>query len=161
KNATVTLKALLSEPIPSVLEAAPDVPPQLATIVSRALEREPDARYPSAGAMRDALEAYLEQIERRSPRRDEIAARMNDIFGAERAQDSAKVHPFMRARAEDRGPPPPPADPSLALAALPRLLPTRPDLESGGSAGPIGMDAPPARPAAPRSGFPNVLAIVS
>jgi hypothetical protein len=42
------LQALLKEPPPPLTEIAPDVPPELATIVAKAMAREADARYPTA-----------------------------------------------------------------------------------------------------------------
>lgn len=48
-----------SRPPPRVLSLAPDVPPELAAICSRALRRNRDERYASAEAMAKDLEAWL------------------------------------------------------------------------------------------------------
>lgn len=53
-----TAVARLSAPAPRVLDARPTIPPGLAHIVDRALEREPDRRWPNAAAMRDALAPF-------------------------------------------------------------------------------------------------------
>ncbi|MCU0682912.1 MAG: protein kinase [Polyangiaceae bacterium] len=42
-----------------VARLAPDAPPELAAIVTRAMGVDPSERYPTAAAMRDALEAWL------------------------------------------------------------------------------------------------------
>jgi serine/threonine-protein kinase len=54
-----TMSALLREPIPAPSTVNPEVPPELDRIVLRALERDREARYPTAQAMRDDLEAFL------------------------------------------------------------------------------------------------------
>ena len=51
-----TLHAILHEPPSDVLLERPGVPPALAAIVTRLLEKPPDARYQSAGSLVDALE---------------------------------------------------------------------------------------------------------
>jgi serine/threonine-protein kinase len=51
-----TLHAILHEPPPNVLEQRPDVPPGLAAIVPRLLEKAPDARFQSAAELGQALE---------------------------------------------------------------------------------------------------------
>ena len=51
-----TLHAILHEPTSGVLLERPGVPPTLAVIVTRLLEKSPDARYQSAGSLIDALE---------------------------------------------------------------------------------------------------------
>jgi serine/threonine protein kinase len=53
------MRAVLKEPVPSLLEAAPDVPPTLAEVAHRALSFNPDDRFQSALEMSDALERYL------------------------------------------------------------------------------------------------------
>ncbi len=50
------MQKLRSEPTPLLGSVAPNVPAALAAVVDRALARDPDARWPSAAAMRDALD---------------------------------------------------------------------------------------------------------
>ncbi len=45
------------EPVPPLAEAAPEVDPELAAVVERALEKDPAQRFASATSMRDALHA--------------------------------------------------------------------------------------------------------
>jgi serine/threonine-protein kinase len=54
-----TVRNVVMMPIPTPSSKRREVPPALDAIVARALEREPDARYPSAGAMADELERAL------------------------------------------------------------------------------------------------------
>jgi len=54
-----TLHAVLKAPVPAPSTLRDDVPPALDAIVSRALARNPDERYPSAEAMASALEELL------------------------------------------------------------------------------------------------------
>jgi serine/threonine kinase PknH len=44
------LMAHIYEPPPSLLDAAPEMPPQLAEILVRALAKDPGERHPTAGA---------------------------------------------------------------------------------------------------------------
>jgi serine/threonine-protein kinase len=54
------LKAILSGPPLTIHRARPDLDPALAAIVDRALDREPDRRFPDANAMADALGAFYD-----------------------------------------------------------------------------------------------------
>ncbi|MGE5675306.1 MAG: Stk1 family PASTA domain-containing Ser/Thr kinase [Mycobacterium leprae] len=55
---TVALKHLREEPVPPA-QLNPEVPLELQQIVMRALEKEPDDRFPSADAMRAALQQFV------------------------------------------------------------------------------------------------------
>ena len=59
---------LLVNPIPRVRELAPDIPPALDAICARALSREPDTRYATAGEFMEALESLGEQSPIAPPR---------------------------------------------------------------------------------------------
>ncbi len=58
-----TLAAVCDEEIPRPSSQRAEVPPKLDEIVMRALERDRDARWPSAGDMLDALNRYLYSLE--------------------------------------------------------------------------------------------------
>jgi serine/threonine-protein kinase len=51
----LTFEAITKLPIPSLLEARPDVPPLLADTITRALSRNPDDRFATARALGEAL----------------------------------------------------------------------------------------------------------
>jgi Protein kinase domain len=53
------LHRVLHEPVPRVSSVVPDIDPELDAIVARAVEKRPEDRYPTALAMRAALEGYL------------------------------------------------------------------------------------------------------
>ena len=58
----------------------PEIPPALDAVVMRALQRDPEARYPSGHAMADELEAVL----RETPGQGKVLqALLADLFGAE------------------------------------------------------------------------------
>lgn len=58
-NQTDVMHAITCEGAPPVKVFAPGLDESLAAIVHRAMERDPEHRYQSAAAMRDALEAYI------------------------------------------------------------------------------------------------------
>lgn len=64
--ASILAQRLVSEP-PSVLSVVPSIPPDVDRIVRRAMAREPDDRYQSAGDLRDALRAAREVAEHTIP----------------------------------------------------------------------------------------------
>jgi serine/threonine protein kinase len=51
-----TMAAIVTDDVPPPSEVRRDVPPELDTVVMRALEKQPDDRFPTAGALVDALE---------------------------------------------------------------------------------------------------------
>jgi len=59
ENRFASLEAILEEPPPSILELVPECSKELAAIVDQALQKEPEARYASAGAFQQALSRYL------------------------------------------------------------------------------------------------------
>lgn len=76
-----TALARLTGGPPPLVEVRPGVPDALAEIVSRALARNPDDRFPSAGAMRDALRSFLDGAHRRGgePTRPVAVARTSAV----------------------------------------------------------------------------------
>ncbi len=84
-NPAKTLARLLHEPIPTVASLMPEIDPRLDAIVGKALQRNPDDRYPTAQAMRDALEEFL-VASSQSVRQDEIARLLGELFRAERTR---------------------------------------------------------------------------
>jgi serine/threonine-protein kinase len=51
------VKKIICAPVPSLLDARSDLPPELTAVIDRALDRDPAKRWPTAEAMRDAIAA--------------------------------------------------------------------------------------------------------
>ena len=57
----------INEPAPSVLDRRPDVPLRVAAAVARALEKDPEARWPTMQAFADELRACLRELREGPP----------------------------------------------------------------------------------------------
>lgn len=55
------MTAIVEEPVPSVRAVRPDIPDSLDRIVRKALAKRPEERWPSAGEMQRALQAWLDK----------------------------------------------------------------------------------------------------
>jgi predicted Ser/Thr protein kinase len=141
--------AHMTEPPPSVLAVAPDVPQALEAVVARAMAKKPDDRYSSAG---DLARAALSAVEGRSlPSEDRVVATGEAAPGT--VASPAPQQPVGQTQAAPppppvghtvAAPPPPPAD-RTAAAPAPAYPP----------AGPPGA-APRAKA---RGGFPVPLVV--
>jgi serine/threonine protein kinase len=81
------MRMVIEDPIARPIEIRPDFPPALDVIIMRALERDPEARYQTARALRDELMVWLaEQGEPHGKR--QLAIYLRQIFGAEKQQES-------------------------------------------------------------------------
>ncbi len=90
-----TLHKLMSLPIPRVSERRV-VAPALEAIVARALEKDPDVRFSSAGEMREALEAYLDELP--TPyRSDDVSRHVCELFARVREEAQRQVQKHMAA----------------------------------------------------------------
>jgi tRNA A-37 threonylcarbamoyl transferase component Bud32 len=59
-TAIEVMQAVLTEPVPSLRALAPDAPVELVAVCERAMQRKPEDRYQSAGALAADLEAWLQ-----------------------------------------------------------------------------------------------------
>ncbi len=153
-------QSLIAGSIPRVREAWPDVDPELAAIVDRAMSVELNARYATAAGMRADLERYI-GARNLTPTARSLGASVSRLFADDRAQRRALVDGQLRLLnegAEARGPNSPRA--KLGMVAP---TPFREDTlhsPTGGSSPPSSnlgssLSLPP--PAEPRSGRPLVL----
>jgi serine/threonine-protein kinase len=74
----------IQEPVPSVRDARPDVPPRLDAIITRAMAKRPEDRFPSTEAMMAALEAArvgTDSIQPPPPRPDDGATESIPVPG--------------------------------------------------------------------------------
>ena len=92
------LRSLVQGGLPSLREAVPSVSPELERIVTRALARKPEDRYPDAGSFRDDLGAFLEKRPKVSSR--EIGERVCAMFGSERREISEVIRQAMSEASE-------------------------------------------------------------
>ncbi len=100
RTETETVMAVTRLERPPLAELRPGLCPKLEAIVDRALAREPEDRFPNAGAMADELRAWLdEQPGPGDPA--EVAAWMDRLFPGEAAEEAALVR---KALAKDLAP---------------------------------------------------------
>ncbi|HEY8430757.1 MAG TPA: protein kinase, partial [Sandaracinaceae bacterium] len=90
KTETETVMAVSRLERPSLSELRPGLCPGLAAIVERALERDPDARYPTARALADDLAAWLD-AQPGPGDHAEVAAWMRRLFPSEEEHEDAEV----------------------------------------------------------------------
>jgi serine/threonine protein kinase len=83
RNDFQTMRNVIERPIPPPSTQRGDVPPSLDFIVLRALEREPDRRYPDAKTMADELESVLQEA-RFAPRA--MTRMLDELFGEQSPQ---------------------------------------------------------------------------
>ncbi len=77
-----SLNAVLHAPVPKPTEFRADLPMEVEKILMRSLERDLALRYPTAGAMRDDIQAYLSRIDT-EPGARKLADFMVGLFGRE------------------------------------------------------------------------------
>lgn len=98
ESAANTLHRLMNEPIPRVSSVLPTIDPVLDTLVARALEKEPSARWQSAAEMRDALESWL--ASRPHPvRQEDVGRTMVSFFGPVREEIQHQIQKHMASLA--------------------------------------------------------------
>lgn len=77
------------------LDTEIDVPDELARIVDRALQRDPDARYSTARAMKEDLEAFMHSEGLRAGRND-VGSFVTELFERERDDQRRVLSAYMR-----------------------------------------------------------------
>lgn len=80
----------------------PSVPPEVDQIIMHALSPDPAKRWPSASAMKDALDAALASMDP-SPSEAPLASLMASLFAREAEQDKAMVAEALSDLGEDAG----------------------------------------------------------
>lgn len=137
--------AQVHDPPPSVVEAVPGTPVGLDAVITRALAKDPDQRYPSAGDLGRASRAALTGADPSQPERSLATG-----LAAPRAPEMAPTAPGAAPTAPGAAPtspapaptahsptpaePPPPAAPTPTSGARPRERPRRRALPIAGAA---------------------------
>ena len=151
------LVAICTQTAPSIQSFRPDVGRELSEAVARALEREPSARFATAAAMRDALEAVGPdgaRRARRGPSRTLVAGVLATLIGftATAVLIASRAHP-----------PTAPAEATTALLAPVTLTPSpapvvAPIMAETPTPVPAPASAPATRAATPGSATPSAAA---
>ena len=97
-----TLQETLSKPIPSLLEIHTDIPRELAEICDRALQRDPDERYLTALAMKQALDEWLASRSYRGSH-EEVGRVIGELFDGEHRDQRRLLKALTRFSDDERG----------------------------------------------------------
>jgi len=101
RSEVATLHESLNKAIPSLCELQDDVPEELDVIVRRALQRDPETRWSSAKAMRDALEEWL--LGRSSSgTQEQVSLFLKDLFAEEHARERKHLKKLTKISSADR-----------------------------------------------------------
>jgi len=117
-----TAVARLTTPAPSVVACRPDLDPELARVVERALARDPGDRWPSAAALRDALTPYCGDAVTFDPALTALVVEVPTTVAAATRPGAAPARPVTDSTRPVRVPPRsagPPRPPSRAAAPTP------------------------------------------
>jgi tRNA A-37 threonylcarbamoyl transferase component Bud32 len=101
-SAASTIHRLLTVNVPSVSTFRHDVPQSLDAIVECALQKDPDRRFASALAMREAIEAYLASTGR-AVRTEEIGETVGAMFTTVRAAIKKQIQEHVEGAANAGG----------------------------------------------------------
>jgi serine/threonine protein kinase len=118
-SAGVLQRIVHGEPDP-ILEVAPDLDPELATITERALQKSPDGRFPDLNAMRQRLTRVRSRLD---PVRSSVGTLLHDTTAV-----LTPPHGSLPLPPPSPLPLPPPATPPGSSPARPRLPTNRADL---------------------------------
>ena len=80
ESATSILYKIVNEPTPQILKSNPELPQEIEAILSKALAKKPEDRYPTAGEMARDLEKFLEVYRKTISRpTTELQERLNEL----------------------------------------------------------------------------------
>jgi YVTN family beta-propeller protein len=150
-NEVAKMYAQLHDPPPSVVETAPGTPVGLDTVITRALAKEAEDRYPSAGDLGRASRAALSGADPVQPERDlATGLAVTQAPGLDATAPAAVTPPpELDATAPGTAPSPPPLTPP---PAPPPAAPS--GLTAPPSPPPASAQAPPARAQTPPPSLP-------
>ncbi len=132
-----TLKAIRDAHVPDVRELVPGFPDALWAIIDKALQREADARFASADAMRAALDEFVKDFAKDAGTiKEQLAQLVSELFPGQ----EQKLEEWARAATSVRVPKhtmPPPAPVPIASSSLLEDVASSPDVQERPSAGTI------------------------
>jgi eukaryotic-like serine/threonine-protein kinase len=144
-NEAATLQRVMNDPIPDLRRIAPHLSRELAAVVAKGLERDPNQRFRTALEFADALEAVALERDGIADSRD-VAAFVKDMLGQEiEAQREAVRAWIARSEPSQVALSPPMAPSSVSVAAM-----SIPEGSSGLSQGDFSSGT---RPKRSRTGF--------
>jgi serine/threonine-protein kinase len=151
ENEAATLSRVIAEPVPLLFQIAPQVSKEVSGVVMRALDRDPDKRFPSCAAFADALEAAAALKDKvASPR--ELMAYVNEVMGQEISQQRDNVRAWL-AHSEPTGAAvpelPPGVLPSSSVSAAAISIPGFVEASRSGLSNSISTVQPPKRSRVP------------
>jgi eukaryotic-like serine/threonine-protein kinase len=94
ENEAATLSRVIAEPVPLLTQVAPQVSSEVSQVVMRALDRDPDKRFPNCAAFADALEAAAALNDKVATPR-ELASYVNEVMGQEIAQQRESIRTWL------------------------------------------------------------------
>jgi len=153
------LHRLMTTDFPPLSTEVPDVHPILEAIVMRALHRDPADRFPTALAMRDALESYITATGT-TVRPSDIGRLVEELFSDARAQMSTRIRAHVQSSGASRA-----ALPAISgsVPALPTAVTSAVDRgpASADTHGPSVVSHAPSAPAPKRSEWRTVLPLLA
>ncbi|MEI9950987.1 MAG: serine/threonine-protein kinase [Pseudomonadota bacterium] len=121
ENEAATLSRVMTEPVPPLTTIVPGLSSALSDVVMRALDRNPDLRFPSCAQFADALEAAATGKESIATPR-ELAAYVTEVLGDEVSAQREAVRAWI-ARSEPSQVDAKPGVPSTSVSAAAMSLP--------------------------------------
>ncbi|MDF1564250.1 MAG: serine/threonine protein kinase [Deltaproteobacteria bacterium] len=144
-NQLAMLLAVTEEEIKPPRQLQPSLPEELEAIILRALERDVDARFPSAQAMREAIDDFLAQ-RTYAPSHVQLKQFLNHLFGEEHIKEKLAFPKKAAAEFASNPGAPVPSAPAPAPAPAPAAV------AAAGPAAEVPAPAPP--PPAPQAAPP-------
>jgi serine/threonine protein kinase len=90
ENDTASAQAVVSSPVPPPNKLRPDIPPELDAITLRALAKNPDQRFQTAGELADEIETYFHGRGFHSSPKN-LTTWMEELFGKPRADAKRSI----------------------------------------------------------------------
>ena len=125
-----TLNKVVYEPIPLLRAGNPEAHPAFEAVCAKALDRDPEKRYPTASALADALEDAAREAGALGTGRD-VAAHLEAVLGSDISQQREAVRAWLaRSEPSRRSLPSPLSSADAVAPAAPSSAPSSPSRPS-------------------------------